>query len=163
VTGIDLPTDDGAPMVTLNSAGDDSNPAASGGDMAAESAPSLFAGGDDDGPSLLGDLDEDKDGVSVPEPALTPEPEPEPEPAPAPAPEPAPAHPRDPYFREVFEDFFQTKLDCGENVDNFTFEKFAKKLRKNTDQLMERDGTKDVTFSVYVKDGKAALKAKVVK
>ncbi len=51
----------------------------------------------------------------------------------------------------------------GESTAGFTYEKFAKKLRKNTADLMKRDGISDVKFSVYIKDGKAALKAKVVK
>jgi hypothetical protein len=67
------------------------------------------------------------------------------------------------YFREVFEEFVQTKRTCGEPLEGFTFDKFVKKLRANTAELMARPGTRDVEFSVYVKDGKAALKAKVIK
>src|SRR5690606_27822607 len=77
--------------------------------------------------------------------------------------DPAPADPREEYFLEVYNEFVALKETCGEDVDNFPYEKFAKKLRKNTDQLMARDGIADVKFTVYIKDGKAALKAKVVK
>ena len=42
-------------------------------------------------------------------------------------------------------------------------EKFVEKLRKNQDELMAKPGTVGVKFSVYVKDGKAALKATPVK
>ena len=102
--------------------------------------------------------------------------------APAPAPMPTAAPPRpattaptapvapaggdeeDEYYREVYEEFLQVKQACGEATANFTFDKFAKKLAKQTaDIKKKREGVKDVKFTVYVKDGKAALRAKVVK
>jgi hypothetical protein len=68
------------------------------------------------------------------------------------------------HYREVFEEFLQVKEACGEPTNGFSFEKFAAKLRKNRKDLLEkRPGLADVNFTVYVKDGKAALKAKVVK
>lgn len=66
-------------------------------------------------------------------------------------------------WRTVFEDFLATKKTCGENVDGLTFEKFQTTLRKNRDALLQRHGTKRVKFSVYVKEGKAALKATPLK
>lgn len=66
-------------------------------------------------------------------------------------------------WRTVFEDFLSTKKQCGENVDGLTFEKFQTTLRKNRDALLQRHGTKRVKFSVYVKEGKAALKATPLK
>lgn len=66
-------------------------------------------------------------------------------------------------WHKVFEDFVQTKVECGENVDGFTYEKFEQTLKKNRDTLMTRHGAKRVKFSVYVKDGKAALKANPLK
>lgn len=72
--------------------------------------------------------------------------------------------PREAYYREVYDEFLQVKQACGENTANFTFDKFSAKLAKNTaDIRKKREGVKDVRFTVYVKDGKAALKAKVVK
>ena len=65
--------------------------------------------------------------------------------------------------REIYEEFVQVKLACGEPIEGFTFEKFAVKLQKNREQLRQRPGVKDVHFTVYVKDGRAALKAKIVK
>jgi hypothetical protein len=62
-------------------------------------------------------------------------------------------------WREVYQQFVEIKKQCGENVDGFTYEKFEVTLRKNRDTLMSRHGAKRVKFSVYVKDGKAALKA----
>ena len=69
----------------------------------------------------------------------------------------------DPEWRAVYEDFVNTKRQCGEATDALTFEKFQNTLRKNRDQLMQRHGTKRVKFSVYVKEGKAALKATPLK
>ncbi len=69
----------------------------------------------------------------------------------------------DAIFREVFDQFIELKRKCGENVGGLTFEKFSDKLRKNRDDLVTRTGCTDVKFTVYVKDGKAALKATPVK
>jgi hypothetical protein len=66
-------------------------------------------------------------------------------------------------WQEVFQEFVATKKQCGESVDGFTFEKFADRLRKNRDTLVQRHGAKRVKFGVYVKDGKAALKANPIK
>ena len=67
-------------------------------------------------------------------------------------------------YREIFEEFLQVKSACGEPTQNLSFERFAAKLRKNEKDLRaKRPDIKDVDFSVYVKDGKAALKAKVIR
>ncbi len=66
-------------------------------------------------------------------------------------------------WREVYDEFVATKQACGEPLDGFGFDKFATKLSNQTRELLSKPGVKDVHFTVYVKDGKAALKAKVVK
>ena len=66
-------------------------------------------------------------------------------------------------WRGVFDDFVALKQQCGENLDGFTFEKFQTTLRKNRDALVQRHGAKRVKFSVYVKEGRAALKANPIK
>jgi hypothetical protein len=63
----------------------------------------------------------------------------------------------------VFEDFVRTKKQCGEPIDGLTFEKFSNTLKKNRDALVKRHGCRRVKFSVYVKDGKASLKATPVR
>jgi hypothetical protein len=73
------------------------------------------------------------------------------------------ADPQDESFRQTFRDFLTIKRQCGENVSNLTFERFAEKLRSNRDALVARYHCKSVKFQVYVKDGKAALKATPVK
>ena len=66
-------------------------------------------------------------------------------------------------FRTVYNDFVELKKRCGEPTSGVTYNKFADKLRKNREDLMAKPGTVGVKFSVYVKDGKAALKATPVK
>jgi hypothetical protein len=66
-------------------------------------------------------------------------------------------------WRGVYDAFVALKQQCGENVDGFTYAKFEQTLKKNRDALIQRHGAKRVKFSVYVKDGKAALKASPIK
>jgi hypothetical protein len=66
-------------------------------------------------------------------------------------------------WQRVFHDFVATKQKCGESVDGFTYEKFEQTLRKNEEALIQRHGAARVKFTVYVKEGKAALKASPVK
>ena len=63
----------------------------------------------------------------------------------------------------MFEQFVNLKKSCGEPVAGLTYDKFAEKLRKNRDDLVAKTACKQVKFTVYVKDGKAALKATPVK
>lgn len=69
----------------------------------------------------------------------------------------------DPEWTRVYHDFVRIKQDCGEAVDGFTFERFTATLRKNRDTLMREHGVQHVQFSAYVKQGRAALKAKPVR
>ena len=66
-------------------------------------------------------------------------------------------------WRGVYQDFVALKQQCGENTEGFTYDKFESTLKKNRDTLMNRHGAKRVKFSVYVKEGKAALKATPLK
>lgn len=66
-------------------------------------------------------------------------------------------------WHRVYDEFVATKQQCGENVEGFTYEKFEQTLKKNRDALIQRHGAKRVKFSVYVKEGKAALKASPIK
>jgi hypothetical protein len=66
-------------------------------------------------------------------------------------------------FRRVFDEFATLKRQCGEPTDSLTYKKFVDKLRKNRDALMAKHGCRSVKFQVYIKDGKAALKATPLK
>jgi hypothetical protein len=67
------------------------------------------------------------------------------------------------HFREVFEQFLATKKQCNEPVAGLTYDKFVVTLRKNKEQIVSKHGAAKVRFTVYVKEGKAALKATPIK
>jgi hypothetical protein len=67
------------------------------------------------------------------------------------------------HWRHVFEDFLSAKRQCGESTVGLTIDKFLQKLRDNKSALVTKHGCKTVRFSVYVKEGKAALKATPVR
>ena len=62
-------------------------------------------------------------------------------------------------WHAVFQDFVSLKQQCGESTEGFTYDKFEQTLKKKNEELLTRHGAKRVKFSVYVKEGKAALKA----
>jgi hypothetical protein len=66
-------------------------------------------------------------------------------------------------WKSVYEEFVQVKRQCGEPVDGLTYEKFRGTLAKNRDALMQRHNCSRVKFTVYVKDGRASLKATPVR
>ncbi len=77
---------------------------------------------------------------------------------------PAPGQSRiDPYFKQVFDQFVALKKSCHESIAGLTYDRFAEKLIRNRDELRAKSGCREVRFTVYVKDGKAALKATPVK
>ena len=67
------------------------------------------------------------------------------------------------HFAHVYDEFVQAKKQCGESQTGLTFDKFLTKLRDNKATLVAKHGCRTVRFSVYVKDGKAALKATPVR
>ncbi|HEX2691368.1 MAG TPA: MXAN_5187 family protein [Kofleriaceae bacterium] len=69
----------------------------------------------------------------------------------------------DPYFKQIFDQFVSTKQSCNESIAGLVYEKFAEKLVRNREELIMKTGCREVRFTVYVKDGKAALKATPVK
>ncbi len=66
-------------------------------------------------------------------------------------------------WMSVYDEFLRTKKQCQESSDGLSFEKFQNTLRKNRDALIQRHHCKRVRFSVYIKDGRASLKATPVK
>ena len=67
------------------------------------------------------------------------------------------------HFREVFEQFVATQKECGASVNGLTFDKFVRKLHAAREQVMKRHNAPAVRFTVYVKEGRAALKASPAK
>lgn len=70
----------------------------------------------------------------------------------------APAGDEETEWKAVFDQFLALKEQCGEPTAGMTFEKFKTTLQRNKDALVQRGATA-VKFTVYVKEGKAALKA----
>ena len=66
-------------------------------------------------------------------------------------------------WRGVYEEFLRARLAQGEAVDGVTWDRFCEKLRKNRNLLAEKYACRTVRFQVYLKDGKAALKATPVR
>jgi hypothetical protein len=67
------------------------------------------------------------------------------------------------HWQETYDQFCELKLQLGEPADRISFEKFAAKLRKNRTELVAKHNCKGVRFSVYEKDGKAAIKASAIR
>ncbi len=67
------------------------------------------------------------------------------------------------HWRQVFSDFLRIRGECGEVASGLTFERFAQKLASNKATLVAKYSCRTVRFQVYVKDGKAALKATPVR
>jgi hypothetical protein len=66
-------------------------------------------------------------------------------------------------WQRVFKDFVALKEQCGEQTAGLTYEKFEGTLKKNKAAIQERHKVEEVKFTVYVKDGKAALKASPIR
>jgi hypothetical protein len=86
----------------------------------------------------------------------------EPEPEAAPAADDAGEEDEATEWQKVYEEFLAIKQQCGEATTGMTFDKFKSTLQRNKDALVSRHGVTRVKFTVYVKDGKAALKASPV-
>ena len=63
------------------------------------------------------------------------------------------------HYRETYERYIQTRIECGESTRGVTYERFLQTLKKNHERIAQQHGTNSVVFKVYVKNGKAALKA----
>lgn len=79
------------------------------------------------------------------------------------APSPALSDEEGQHWREVYEQFLARKRECNEPIESLTFEKFSSTLQKHKDQLIAKTGCRAVRFQVYVKEGKATLKATPVR
>ncbi len=62
-------------------------------------------------------------------------------------------------FYEVYQKFLALKQECGEATEGITFQKFEGILLKNREAITRQHGATQVAFKVYIKDGRAALKA----
>ena len=95
--------------------------------------------------------------VSKPE---TPEP---PEPPPEPQIHIAGTPPVDPLaetrLRSVYRAYVEAKRRCNEDTTRLSFDAVAASLKRQVPELLERHNARDVEYRVFVKDGKAILRA----
>jgi hypothetical protein len=78
----------------------------------------------------------------------------------------APSEADDPdeaHYKDTFEKFVAIRAQTGEGASNVSYEKFAAKLRKNREDLLAKHSARGVRFMVYIKDGKAAIKASAIR
>ncbi|MFO0618340.1 MAG: MXAN_5187 family protein [Polyangiaceae bacterium] len=66
-------------------------------------------------------------------------------------------------WKKVYEEYLTVRRRCGEPTDTLTFDKFKATLERNKAALVERHACTRVKFTVYEKDGKAALTASPIK
>jgi hypothetical protein len=71
--------------------------------------------------------------------------------------------PEEAHIREVFADYVNARRETGEPTASLTLDKFRAKLEANRQQLIAKYACKTARFSVYIKDGKAAIKATPVR
>jgi hypothetical protein len=70
--------------------------------------------------------------------------------------------PDEAHFRDTFDKFMALRAETGE-AGTLSYEKFAAKLRQNREQLLSRGTARTVRFTVYKKDGRAAIKASALR
>ena len=81
----------------------------------------------------------------------------------APAARSAPKDEEAAHFQQIFEEYLALRARCGESTTSVSPDKFFAKLQSNRDQLIAKYSCRTARFSVYVKDGKAAIKATPVR
>jgi hypothetical protein len=67
------------------------------------------------------------------------------------------------HFRQIFDEYVDLRQKCGESIAGLSVDKFTAKLESNREQLVSKHGCRTARFSVYEKDGKAAIRAMPVK
>lgn len=63
------------------------------------------------------------------------------------------------HYKTVFSQFVDLKRAIGEELDNFTLDRFVHALHAKTTVLMQQPDVAEVRFVPYIKDGKVALRA----
>jgi hypothetical protein len=72
---------------------------------------------------------------------------------------PAPDDPLASVLPALHERFLAVRRECAESTDDVTFDRFARKVRRVREELMEQHRCDEVQFEVYVRAGRATLKA----
>ncbi|MBX7221137.1 MAG: hypothetical protein K1Y36_14410 [Blastocatellia bacterium] len=62
-------------------------------------------------------------------------------------------------IRRLYQSVIAAKIQCGESIDNTSFEQFQKMIIFNTNKLKAQRQAEEISFSVDVEDGKVKFKA----
>jgi len=62
-------------------------------------------------------------------------------------------------LKSLFDEFNKTRLSCGEALADLSFDKFVLRIEQSKSAVLAKHNCLDVNFQVYVKNGKAALRA----
>lgn len=62
-------------------------------------------------------------------------------------------------YQAVYQEFVAAKRSLGESLEGLSFDRFVEKLQQNRAELIQRNSCRTVKFSVYIKDGRAAIRA----
>lgn len=62
-------------------------------------------------------------------------------------------------LRSVYRAYVEAKRRCNEDTTRLSFDAVAASLKRQVPELLERNNARDVEYRVFVKDGKAILRA----
>src|SRR5262249_34187181 len=62
-------------------------------------------------------------------------------------------------LRGVYQAYVEAKKQCNEDITKLSFDQVAASLRKQVPELLVRHRAQDVEYRVFVKDGRAVLRA----
>ncbi len=62
-------------------------------------------------------------------------------------------------LRSVYRAYVEAKRRCNEDTTRLSFDAVAESLKRQVPELLERHNVRDVEYRVFVKDGKAVLRA----
>lgn len=62
-------------------------------------------------------------------------------------------------FYQVFQEYVMARERCHESVEGLSYEQFRQRLIESRAQIMREHECRSVDFQVYIKDGRAALRA----
>ncbi len=62
-------------------------------------------------------------------------------------------------FYQVFQEYVLTRERCRESVEGISYEQFRQRLQESRAEIIKQHGCRTVNFQVYVKEGRAALRA----
>ena len=62
-------------------------------------------------------------------------------------------------LRSVYRAYVEAKRRCNEDTTRLSFDAVVASLKRQVPELLERHNVRDVEYRVFVKDGKAILRA----